>query len=104
MKSYAGLLAAAQATSCAGLTGAFLEGCKVQVETAAGAGILAGVEAVADQMTGLDRKVARYQLIYDIEVAENVGFQIIYDSATSTPTIGNPTTASFIGGGIYGYF
>jgi hypothetical protein len=52
----------------------------------------------------MTKKVVATSLIYTIQTAQKIGYQIIYDSKAQTPEGGDTTTATFIGVGLFGFF
>jgi hypothetical protein len=49
-------------------------------------------------------KMAITSVVFDAPVAKGAGFQIGYIANTTTPAVGDATTESFMGGGLYAFF
>ncbi|MBC8246259.1 MAG: hypothetical protein H8E81_01615 [Deltaproteobacteria bacterium] len=63
--------------------------------------------AVLDNFS-MSREIVKMNMMYSIDISPKIGYQLLYDSKTTTPTAGaqkdEGITETFIGAGLYGYF
>lgn len=63
-----------------------------------------GAVAAALDMADASFSQVKTSLIYTIRISEKIGYQLLYDTKAQTPEGGDTTTASYIAGGLFGYF
>jgi len=63
-----------------------------------------GMAAIALKSFNQSTTIAATSVFYTIKISEKIGYQIVYDSKTKTPDVGDATTASFLGVGLFGFF